>query len=39
LGQARKVIEKGGASRLDIVAAINEAVRRRPVRAAVSANA
>jgi signal transduction histidine kinase/DNA-binding response OmpR family regulator len=38
-GQARKVIEKGGASRLDIVAAINEAVRRRPVRAAVSANA
>jgi signal transduction histidine kinase/DNA-binding response OmpR family regulator len=39
LGQARKVIEKGGASRLDIVAAINEAVRRRPIRAAVSANA
>jgi signal transduction histidine kinase/DNA-binding response OmpR family regulator len=39
LGQARRVIEKGGASRLDIVAAINEAVRRRPVRAAVSANA
>ena len=39
LGQARKVIEKGGASRLDIVAAINEAVRRRPVRAVVSANA
>jgi signal transduction histidine kinase/DNA-binding response OmpR family regulator len=39
LGQARKVIEKGGASRLDIVAAINEAVRRRPVRATVSANA
>jgi signal transduction histidine kinase/DNA-binding response OmpR family regulator len=42
LGQARKVIEKGGASRLDIVAAINEAVRRRParpVRAAVGANA
>jgi CheY-like chemotaxis protein len=39
LGQARKVIEKGGASRLDIVAAINEAVRRRPVRAPVSANA
>jgi CheY-like chemotaxis protein len=39
LGQARKVIEKGGASRLDIVAAINEAVRRRPVRTAVSANA
>jgi CheY-like chemotaxis protein len=39
LGQARKVIEKGGASRLDIVAAINEAVRRRPMRAAVSANA
>ena len=38
-GQARKVIEKGGASRLDIVAAINEAVRRRPVRAAVGANA
>jgi signal transduction histidine kinase/DNA-binding response OmpR family regulator len=38
-GQARKVIEKGGASRLDIVAAINEAVRRRPVRATVSANA
>src|SRR5580704_1332176 len=38
-GQARKVIEKGGASRLDIVAAINEAVRRRPVRAPVSANA
>jgi len=37
LGQARKVIEKGGASRLDIVAAINEAVRRRPVRAPVSA--
>jgi signal transduction histidine kinase/CheY-like chemotaxis protein len=39
LGQARKVIEKGGASRLDIVAAINEAVRRRPVRAVVGANA
>ena len=39
LGQARKVIEKGGASRLDIVAAINEAVRRRPVRAAADANA
>ena len=39
LGQARKVIEKGGASRLDIVAAINEAVRRRPVRAPVGANA
>ena len=38
-GQARKVIEKGGASRLDIVAAINEALRRRPVRATVSANA
>jgi CheY-like chemotaxis protein len=38
-GQARKVIEKGGAARLDIVAAINEAVRRRPVRAAVGANA
>ena len=38
-GQARKVIEKGGASRLDVVAAINEAVRRRPVRAAVGANA
>ena len=38
-GQARKVIEKGGASRLDIVAAINEAVRRRPIRRPVSANA
>ena len=39
LGQARRVIEKGGASRLDIVAAINEAVRRRPARTAVAANA
>jgi len=32
LGQARKIISKGTASRMDITAAINEAVRRRPVR-------
>jgi CheY-like chemotaxis protein len=36
--QAQKVIAKGSASRLDIAAAISEAVRRRPTRAAVGAN-
>jgi signal transduction histidine kinase/DNA-binding response OmpR family regulator len=37
--QAQKVIAKGTASRLDIAAAISEAVRRRPARTAVGANA
>jgi CheY-like chemotaxis protein len=36
--RAQKVIAKGSASRLDIAAAIGEAVRRRPARAPVSAN-
>jgi signal transduction histidine kinase/DNA-binding response OmpR family regulator len=39
LRQAQKVIAKGTASRLDIAAAISAAVRRRPARAAVGANA
>ncbi len=39
LRQAQKVIAKGSASRLDIAAAISEAVRRRPARAAAGANA
>jgi CheY-like chemotaxis protein len=39
LGQAQKVIAKGSASRLDIAAAISEAVRRRPARAAIGVNA
>jgi signal transduction histidine kinase/DNA-binding response OmpR family regulator len=39
LRQAQKVIAKGTASRLDIAAAISEAVRRRPARTAVGANA
>ena len=39
LGQAQKVIAKGTASRLDIASAISEAVRRRPARAAMGANA
>jgi signal transduction histidine kinase/CheY-like chemotaxis protein len=38
LRQARKVIEKGSASRLDIAAAISAAVRRRPARAAMGAS-
>jgi signal transduction histidine kinase/DNA-binding response OmpR family regulator/HAMP domain-containing protein len=38
LRQAQKVIEKGSASRLDIVAAIGAAVRRRPARAAMGAS-
>jgi CheY-like chemotaxis protein len=39
LRQAHKVIAKGSTSRMDIAAAIGEAVRRRPARAAVGANA
>jgi adenylate cyclase len=39
LGQAQKVIAKGTASRLDIAAAISEAVRRRPARTAAGGNA
>jgi len=39
LGQARKVIAKGSALRLDIAAAIGEAVRRRPARPPVGASA
>ena len=38
LRQARRVIEKGTSSRLDIASAISEAVRRRPTRAAISAS-
>jgi CheY-like chemotaxis protein len=34
LGQARKVMEKSTATTIDIVAAISEAVRRRPARPA-----
>jgi len=39
LSQAHKVIAKGSASRTDLAAAIGEAVRRRPARAAAGANA
>jgi len=39
LRQAQKVIAKGSTSRLDIAAAINEAVRRRPARATANTNA
>jgi CheY-like chemotaxis protein len=39
LGQVRKVIAKGGSINVDITAAIGEAVRRRPARAAANASA
>ena len=37
--QAKKVIEKGSASRFDIAAAVGEAMRRRPARTTTDANA
>jgi signal transduction histidine kinase/DNA-binding response OmpR family regulator/HAMP domain-containing protein len=39
LRQVQKVMEKGTASGVDIASAVSEAVRRRPTRAAVDANA
>jgi CheY-like chemotaxis protein len=39
LRQAQKIIAKGTASRLDIAAAVGQAVRRRPVHMPVGANA
>jgi len=39
MGQAQKVIAKGATSRLDIAAAVGEAVRRRPARATANTHA